>query len=127
MLDLLDAVLAVAYRPDIGIFVGDGHYGCAPMVEGLRARDLHLVSQLRGNAVLWVPYIGLPRQSLGRFDRARIPDLPAIDLSDESRRLHHAPLYYKPFKRLLCVVFVLDSDADPEAKVRPVTLFATDP
>ncbi len=121
------------HRPDIGVFVGDGHYGCAPMVEGLRARDLHLVSKLRGNAVLWVPYTGLPckgpgrpRKYAGRFDRAGIPDLPAVDLEDEGRRLHHAQLYYKPFQRLLRVVFVLDIDADPEMAC-PVTLFATDP
>ena len=98
------------------------------MVEGL-----HLVSKLRCNAVLWVPYTGLPRKGpgrprkhAGRFDRARIPELPAIDLSDEGRRLHHTQLYYKPFQRLLRVVFVLDIDADPE-EARPVTLFATDP
>ena len=48
---------------------------------------------------------------------------PAIDL----QQLHHAQLYYKPFKFLLRVVFVLDIDTDPEEKVRPVTLFATDP
>ena len=69
----------------------------------LRARDLHLVSKLRRNAVLWVPYTGWPRKGpgrprtyAGRFDRAGIPDLPAVDLEDEGRRLHHAQLYYKP-------------------------------
>ncbi len=133
MLELLDEALAVDHRPDIGVFVGDGHYGCAPMVEGLQARGLELVSKLRCNAVLWVPYTGLPRKGpgrprkyAGRFDRADIPALPAVDLEDEGRRLYHAQLYYKPFKCLLRVVFVLDIDADPE-EARPVTLFATDP
>ena len=103
------------------------------MVEGLRERDLHLVSKLRCNAVLWVPWTGpptgrpgRPRKYAGRFDRARIPDLPAVDLEDEGKRLHHAQLYYKPFKCLLRVVFVLDIDADPE-EARPTILFATDP
>ena len=133
MLDLLDAARAVAHRPDIRVFVGDGHYGCAPMVKGLRERDLYLVSKLRRNAVLWVPWTepptgrpGRPRKYAGRFDRATIPDLPAIDLEDEGKRLHHAQLYYKPFKCLLRVVFVLDIDADPE-EARPTILFATDP
>lgn len=133
MLELLDEALAVDHRPDIGVFVGDGHYGCAPMVEGLQARGLELVSKLRCNAVLWVPYTGLPRKGpgrprkyAGRFDRADIPALPAVDLEDEGRRLYHAQLYYKPFKCLLRVVFVLDIDADPE-EARPTTLFATDP
>jgi hypothetical protein len=133
MLELLDQALAVDHRPDIGVFVGDGHYGCAPMVEGLRARDLHLVGKLRRNAVLWVPWTapptgrpGRPRKYAGRFDRARIPELPAVDLEDEGQRLYHAQLYYKPFQLLLRVVFVLDIDADPE-QARPVTLFATDP
>ena len=36
ILDLLDETLAVDHRPDIGIFVGDSHYDCAPMVEGLQ-------------------------------------------------------------------------------------------
>ena len=123
---LLDKALAVAHRPDIGIFVGNGHYGCAPMVEGLHERGLHLVSKLRCNAVLRVPYTGRPRKYAGRFDRTDIPEPPAIDLSDEGRRLHHAQLICKPFQCLLRVVFVLDADADPE-EARPVTLFATDP
>ena len=118
MLELLDEALAVDHRPDIGVFVGDGHYGCAPMVEGLQERGLELVSKLRCNAVLWVPWTepptGRPRKYAGRFDRADIPALPTVDLEDEGRRLHHAQLYYKPFKRLLRVVFVLDIDADPE-------------
>ena len=67
-----------------------------------------------------------PRKYAGRFDRADIPDLPAVALEDEGWRLHHAQLICKPFKRLLRVVFVLDIDADPE-EARPVTLFATDP
>ncbi len=52
----------MAHRPDIGIFVGDGHYGCAPMVEGLQARGLQLVGKLRCNAVLWVPWTEPPAQ-----------------------------------------------------------------
>ena len=95
----------------------------------MQERDLELVSKLRCNTVLWVPYTGpptgRPRKYAGRFDRAAIPDLPAVDLEDEGTRLHHAQLYYKPFKRLLRVVLVLDADADPE-QARPVTLFATD-
>ena len=127
MPNLLDAAGAVDHRPDIGIFVGAGHYGYAPMVEGLQEQSLELVSKLCGNAVLWVPYTGPPAQKYaGHFDRARIPDLPAVDLQDEGRRLHHAQLLCKPFKLLLRVVFVLDADAAPEA-ARPVTLFATDP
>ena len=91
------------------------------MVKGLRERNLHLVSELRSNAVLWGPYTGLPRKGpgrprkyAGRFDRADISALPAIDLPDEGRRLHPAQLYYKPFQCLLQVVFVLDADANPE-------------
>ena len=83
MLELLDEALAVDHRPDIGVFVGDGHYGCAPMVEGLQARGLELVSKLRCNAVLWVPWTapptgrpGRPRKYAGRFDRADIPADP---------------------------------------------------
>lgn len=52
MLKLLDEALAVAHRPDIGIFVGNGHYGCALMFEGLQARGLDLVSKLRHDACL---------------------------------------------------------------------------
>ena len=79
MLELLDQALAVDHRPDIGAFVEDDRYGYAPMVKGLRARDLHLVSKLRGNAVLWVPWTepptgrpGRPRKYAGRFDRTDI-------------------------------------------------------
>ena len=133
MLDLLDAALAVAHRPDIRVFVGDGHYACEPMVAGLEARDLHLVSKLRRDAVLWVLWTGpptgrpgRPRKYAGRFDRTRLGELPAVELRDEGQRLYHAQLYYKPFKKLLQVVFVLEADADP-AEDRPVILFSTDP
>ena len=70
---------------------------------------------------------GRPRKYAGRFDRARIGDLPVVELPDEGRRLYHAQLYYKPFKKLLRVVFVLDVDDDPAKVAKPTTLFSTDP
>ena len=131
---LLDGALAVEHGPDINVFVGDGHYACEPMVKGLDARGLELVSKPRRDAALWGPWTapptgrpGRPRKYAGRFDHARISELPAVELPDEGKRLHHAQLYYKPFKKLLWVVFVLDADADPAAVVKPTTLFATDP
>ena len=106
MLDLLDGTLAVGRRSDIDIFVGDVHYACEPMVAGLDARDHGLVSKLRRDAALWVPWTepptgrpGRPRKYAGRFDRARIGELP-----DEGKRLYHTQLYDKPFKKLLRVV-----------------------
>ena len=119
MLALRDEALAVAHRPASDIFVGDGHYACEPMVTGLAARDLVLVSKLRRNAALWVPWTGPPT--------GRIGELPLIELPDEGLRLYHAQLYYKPFQKLLRVVFVLDEDDDPAAETRPTTLFASDP
>nr|ACX49734.1 conserved hypothetical protein [uncultured marine bacterium 1k6] len=134
MLALLDEALAVAHRPDIDVFVGDGHYACEPMVTGLAARDLVLVSKLRRDAALWVPWTepptgrpGRPRKYAGRFDRSRIGELPLIELPDEGPHLYHAQLYYKPFRKLLRVVFVLDADADPAEETQPTTLFSTDP
>ena len=47
MLELLDEALTIEHRPNIDVFVGDGHYACAPMVEGLADRGLILVSKLR--------------------------------------------------------------------------------
>ena len=134
MLALLDEALAVGHRPDIDVFVGDGHYACEPMVKGLDARGLILVSKLRRDAALWVPWTGpptgrpgRPRKYAGRFDRTRIGALPAVELPDEGKRLYHAQLHYKPFQRLLRVVFVLDAHADPAEARKPTTLFATDP
>ena len=134
MLALLDEALAVAHRPDSDVFVGDGHYACESMVTGLATRDLVLVSKLRRNAALWVPWTepptgrpGCPRKYAGRFDRRRLGELPLVELPDEGPRLYHAQLYYKPFQKLLRVVFVLDADADPAAETRPTTLFSTDP
>ena len=71
--------------------------------------------------------ISRPRKYAGRFDRARIGDLPMIELADEDKRLYHAQLHCKPFKKLLRVVFVLDADDDPAAVARPTTLFSIDP
>ena len=65
---------------------------------------------------------GRPRKHAGRFDRARIGELP-----DEGKRLHHAHLHYKPFRKLLQVVFVLNADEDPAVVRKPPTLFAADP
>ena len=131
---LLDEALAVEHRPDIDVFVGDGHHACEPMVKGLDARGLILVGKLRRDAALWVPWTGpptgrpgRPRKYAGRFDRTRIGELPAVELPDAGRRLHHAQLYYKPFGKLLGVVFVLDADEDPAEARKPTTLFATDP
>ncbi len=132
MLALLDEALAVAHRPDIDVFVGDSHYACEPMGTGLAARGLHLVSKLRRAAALWVlwtgpqrPGPGRPRKYAGRCDRTRLGELPAVTLRDEGRRLYPAQLYYKPFRKRLRVVFVLD--ADPAEEARPTTLFSTDP
>ena len=134
MLALLDEALAVAHRPDIDVFVGDGHYACEPMVTGLDARGLILVGKLRRDAALFVPWTepptgrpGRPRKYAGRFDRTRIGELPVVELPDEGKRLYHAQLYYKPFGKLLRVVFVLGADEDPAAVRKPTTLFATDP
>ena len=134
MLTLLDEALAVEHRPDIGVFVSDGHYACEPMVSGLDARGLILISKLRRDAALFVPWPGpptgrpgRPRKYAGRFDRTGIGKRPAVDLPDEGNRLYHAQLYYKPFKQLLRVVFVLDVDENPAEVARPTTLFATDP
>ena len=134
MLALLDGALAVEHRPDIDVFVGDGHYACEPMVKGLEARGLILVGKLRRDAALFVPWTepptgrpGRPRKYAGRFDRTRIGELPAVEPPDEDKRLYHAQLYYKPFKQLLRVVFVLDADEDPAAVRKPTALFSTDP
>ena len=134
MLVLLDGALAVEHRPDIDVFVGDGHYACKPMVKGLDERGLVLVSKLRRDAALLVPWTepptgrpGRPRKYAGRFDRTRIGELPVVELPDEDKRLYHAQLYYKPFKQLLRVVFVLDADEDPAAVRKPTALFSTDP
>ena len=135
MLEWLDGALAVDpdRRPDIRVFVGDSHHACEPMVAGLAARGLVLGSKLRRDAALWVLWSGpptgrpgRPRKYAGRFDRTRLGELPVIELRDEGQRLYHAQLYYKPFQKLLRVVFVLDADADP-AQDRPTILFATDP
>ena len=133
MLALLDGALAVEHRPDIDVFVGDGHYACE-MVKGLEARGLILVGKLRRDAALFVPWTepptgrpGRPRKYAGRFDRTRIGELPAVEPPDEDKRLYHAQLYYKPFKQLLRVVFVLDADEDPAAVRKPTALFSTDP
>ena len=134
MLALLDGALAVEHRPDIDVFVGDGHYACEPMVTGLDARGLELAGKLRRDAALWVPWTepptgrpGRPRKYAGRFDRTRIGELPVVELPDEGKRLYHAQLICKPFGKLLRVVFVLDADADPAEVTRPTTLFSTDP
>ena len=50
-----------------------------------------------------------------------------LELPDAGKRLYHAQLHYKPFRKLLRVVFVLDADEDPAMVARPTTLFATDP
>ena len=80
MLALLDEALAMDpdYLPDIRIFVGDGHYACEPVVMGLSARGLILVSKLRRDAALWVPWTEPPS---GRSGRASTPAASTASVS----------------------------------------------
>ena len=119
--DLLDKALAVDHRPDIGIFVGDGHYGCAPMVEGLWARSLELVSKLRRNPVLWMPYTGpMPVVLIAPASPSCLPSTCRRRAGDCTM----CSFTTSPSSALLRVVFVLDINADLE-EARPVTFFGT--
>ena len=139
MLALLDEALAVEHRPDIDVFVGDGHYACEPMVAGLADRGLDLVGKLRRDAALWVPWTepptGRPRRPPAQVRGPLRPQGGQHRRScPQGRAAGRGPAAVPCAAALQALQRTAAGwssswtpDADPAEVSKPTTLFATDP
>jgi hypothetical protein len=127
-LQLFAGVLAVRY------VALDGHFGNSPSLQMVRACDLHLISKLRNDVALYVPYAGPyagrgPHRKYGaKLDWAA---LPAEYLRQTSvtagieTRMYQAQLLHKEFGQPLNVVVLVKTNLRTQATAR-VILFSSD-
>ena len=66
LLDKMISLLGIVSVKDPFYFVGDAYYAARKMVKGLRARDNHLVTRVKSNAVAYAPYVQQGPRKRGR-------------------------------------------------------------
>ena len=128
LLRLLTTVLSVTY------LVLDGHFGNHNALHMARQCNLHLISKLRCDAALYLPYTGPyagrgPRRKYGRkVDYDNIPETylqqTTVDGHIETR-LYQAQLLHKEFAQLLNVVIIAKTNLRTQARAH-VILFSSD-
>jgi putative transposase len=128
LLKLIDGLIALKY------LVMDGHFGNYPAVWMVRQCGLHLISKLRHDAGLYLPYAG-PQPKRGPYPKygkkIDYNDLPAEHLkqttTEEGIRtdIYQAKMWNKEFAHLLNVVILHKTNLKTRA-VAHVVLFSTD-
>jgi putative transposase len=112
----------------------DGHFGNNNALQMTRQCGLHLISKLRHDAALYMPYAG-PQKKYGQRrkygDKIDYANLPAAYLKQTSvedgiqTRIYQAGLWHKEFPHLLNVVIIVKVNLDTGAQVH-VVLFSSD-
>ncbi len=112
----------------------DGHFGNNHALQMVRQCDLHLISKLRCDAALYLPYAGPyagrgPRRKYGaKLDYRAIPDqylhTTTVDGQIETR-LYQVQALHKEFAQPLNVVIIVKSNRQTHARAR-VILFSSD-
>lgn len=112
----------------------DGHFGNSPTVQMVRQCGLHLISKLRFNAALYLPYDG-PYQGRGphrkygnKVDYHALPAQYLIQTSMEEEvetRIYQADLLHKEFAQPLNVVILVKTNLTTQ-KCAHVLLFSSD-
>jgi hypothetical protein len=128
LLKLIDGLIALKY------LVMDGHFGNYPAVWMVRQCGLHLISKLRHDAGLYLPYAG-PQPKRGPYPKygkkIDYNDLPAEHLkqttTEEGIRtdIYQAKMWNKEFAHLLNGVILHKTNLKTRA-VAHVVLFSTD-
>jgi putative transposase len=112
----------------------DGHFGHNNALQMTRQCGLHLISKLRQDAALYMPYTGPqnkygPRRKYGnKIDYANLPTayLKQITVQDGIQtRIYQAALWHKDFPQLLNVVIIVKVNLDTGAQAH-VVLFSSD-
>lgn len=112
----------------------DGHFGTHPALHMVRGCGLHLISKLRHDAALYVPYEGPyagrgPRRKYG--DKLAYRNIPVQYLTqttvEDNIRTHiyQAQLLHKEFAQPLNVVILVKTNLTTQARAH-VVLFSSD-
>lgn len=112
----------------------DGHFGNSPSLQMVRGCGLHLISKLRADVALYMPYAGPyagrgPHRKYG--DRLDLTALPAAYLRHTSvadgieTAIYQAELLHKEFPQPLNVVVIVKTNQTTGAVAR-VILFSSD-
>jgi len=132
---MLDALLKlIAEVVPLTYLVLDGHFGNNPAVQMARQCNLHLVSKLRCDSALYLPYDGPyagrgPRRKYGdRLNYRHIPDRYLQETTVEGHiqtRIYQAQLLRKQFAQPLNVVLIVKTNLHTQAWAH-VVLFSSD-
>lgn len=128
LLARLTGYLSVSY------VVLDGHFGNHNALAMVRSQGLHLISKLRHDAALYLPYQGAnPRRKYG--DKLNYQNLPSNLLQSSTTAQHptrliqtncyHATLLHEQFAHPLNVVILQSINLHTQAQTR-VILFSSD-
>ena len=112
----------------------DGHFGTHPALQMVRQCGLHLISKLRCNAALYLPYAG-PYQGRGPHrkygDKLTYHQLPASCLQTTTQegpiatRIFQTQAWHKEFGQPLNVVIIVKTNLHTQASAH-VILFSSD-
>lgn len=124
LLDLIGSTLALAH------LVLDGHFGNNNALQMVRQCGLHLVSKLRADSELYIPYEGQnKRQKYGqRVAFAHLPDRYLCQTTTDNKirtDIYRAHLLHKGFAQPLNVVVIVKTQLETGAWAH-VILFASD-
>jgi len=131
---MLGGILARIKRLQVKHIVLDGKFGNYPATWTVRQTGLHIISKMRRNAALYLPYSGgkprcgpTPRYG-DKLDYTYLPAeaLVATRIDGDYRiDTYHLHLYHKDYPDLLNVVVVVKTHLK-SGKRRHVVLFSTD-
>jgi putative transposase len=128
LLRLIVGVLPLTY------LVLDGHFGNSPTLHMAQQCGLHLISKLRADAALYVPYDGPyqgrgPRRKYGaKLDYAALPEQYLRQTRVEAQletRIYQAELLHKEFAQPLNVVIIEKTNLTTQVRAHAI-LFSSD-
>lgn len=131
---VLKLLLLINGHFSLTYLVLDGHFGHNNALQMTRQCGLHLISKLRHDAALYMPYAGLQKKRGQRRkygDKIDYANLPADYLKQTSvvdgiqTHIYQAALWHKEFPHLLNVVIIVKVNLDTSAQAH-VVLFSSD-
>lgn len=131
---LQDQLRLIAGKVPLSYLALDGHFGTSPAVQMVRACGLHLISKLRSDAAVFLPYDG-PYQGRGPHrkygDKLDVKALPARYLHQKAVEdgvetcIYQVKVLHKAFAEPLNVVVVVKTNLRTQARAH-VLLFSSD-
>ncbi len=112
----------------------DGHFGNAPSLQMTRQHNLHLISKLRSDAALYLPYTGAyagrgPRRKYGeKLNYAALPERFCGSTTVENKvetRIYQLEAWSKSFPQRLNVAIIVKTRLDTQKQAH-VILFSSD-